>query len=340
PRLLAALRAVLAAERPHLVHLQHLMGLPFAVAGAIRAAGIPFVVTLHDYWYGCANAQLITNDTQEICAGPDARFHNCGRCALARAGLPGQTWLAPAVAPLLQQRHRQTNRVLRSAAAVIAPTRFIRDTYRQMGLPADRIVVIPHGIEPPSDAAALRARAAARPPDAPLHLGYVGSLGWQKGLHVLVEAVNPLPPDRVRLSLYGGLDAFPDYVAGLQRQAAHPGIRFMGRIPRAALWTALADLDLLVVPTLWYEAFSLVVDEAFAVGVPVLASDIGVMPERIRHGQDGLLFPPGDAAALRAILQRLLANPAELAALRAHIRPVRTLAEHLADLDAVYSRLQ
>ena len=81
-----AFTSVLAQEQPDIIHIQHLMGLPPSLFNHIEAADIPYVITLHDYWYGCANAQLITNDTGEICAGPDKTYRNCGRCAIARAG--------------------------------------------------------------------------------------------------------------------------------------------------------------------------------------------------------------------------------------------------------------
>lgn len=339
PDLTRALQAVLARERPHLVHVQHLMGLPFALVDAVAAAGIPLIITLHDYWYGCANAQLITNDTQAICAGPDARYHNCARCALARAGQDDRAWLAPVVAPLLRHRNAGLRRIWQQAFAIIAPTRFVRDVYAHMGLPADPVVVIPHGIDvPQAHIADLLARRPPRQPGAPLHVGYVGSLGWQKGLHVLVTAVNQLPADQIRLSLYGSLDTFPDYVAQLRQQATHPGIRFMGRVSRDAVWAAMAEFDLFALPTLWYEASPLTIQEAFAVRLPIVGSRIGALPEKIRDGGDGLLFPPGDAGALRAILQRLAANPAELDALRAQIQPVRTIQEQLQDIDALYEQ--
>ena len=71
--------------RPDLVHVQHLMGFPVQLLHLLRQRRIPYVVTLHDYWWICANAQLLTNYGQQICDGPRL-WLNCGRCALARAG--------------------------------------------------------------------------------------------------------------------------------------------------------------------------------------------------------------------------------------------------------------
>ena len=127
PALRNALQHVLQREKPQLVHVQHLMGLPVALVQQIHRLQIPFVVTLHDYWFPCANGQLLTNYDQTLCAGPDY-WVNCGRCALARAGLGDRPLLAPALAPLLGYRSLLLQRVLARAARVIAPTHFVRDT--------------------------------------------------------------------------------------------------------------------------------------------------------------------------------------------------------------------
>ncbi len=329
PDMLAAFEQTLAAERPDVVHVQHLMGLPAELVDVARRQGTAVVVTLHDYWYVCANAQLITNYDNTICAGPKA-WVNCGRCGLARAGR--DVWpLAPALAPLMAARNLRLRRVLDRAAAVVSPSAFTRDVYARLGVHAGRIRVIPHGIDVP----------AALPPRVPhdeFHIGYVGGIAWQKGVDVLVEAVNRFGANTaVRLSVFGDMAAFPDYTAVLRAAARHPGIQFKGRIPHAALWTALAGLDVLVVPTRWYETSSLIVQEAHAAGVPVVASDIGVLRERVRDGVDGRLFAPGDAAALYAILRELAGDTAHLARLRAGIGPVRTLDDHVADMVALYA---
>ncbi len=337
--LAGAFDALLVEERPEIVHVQHLMGLPASLVGRVAVAGIPYLITLHDYWYGCANAQLLTNYDGTVCAGPDPRFHNCGRCALARAGLNGVGFLASAVAPLMARRNRLLRPVFAGAAAILSSTAFVRQAYAAMGFPVERVRILPLGIDPGDDPAAPRAPRPPRPAGAPLRLGYVGGLSRQKGVHHLIAAVNQLPEGAVTLAIYGDLDAFPDYAAELRRAAIHPGIQFKGVASRAELWPALAELDALVAPTLWYETFSLVVHEAFAAGVPVIASRIGVMPEVVREGVDGLLFPPGDAPALAALLRELIQSPERLEALRRAIRPAWTADDHAAALQALYDEV-
>jgi glycosyltransferase involved in cell wall biosynthesis len=331
PPLALALAEVLAAETPDLVHIQHLMGMPAGLIHQVQQAGLPYIVTLHDYWHLCANAQLVTNYDNQVCQGPNW-WLNCAHCALARIGQPRLLPLIPAVAPLFAYREQRLRQVLNQAAGLIAPTHFTAGIHAQMGLDPDRITVIPHGIKVPS-----QLPAATRPAeDQRLHIGYIGGLSWQKGVHVLLEAVNQLPAADFKLTIYGDSSAFPDYVDKLHQMAYHPAIHFAGRLPHRQLWAALANLDVVVVPSLWYETASLIVQEAFAAGVPVIASDLGALQERVAHGVDGYHFPPGDAPALADYLRQLQQSPAILRRLRAGIQPVKTIESHTAEVLALY----
>ena len=91
---------LLDTVQPDLIHVQHLMGLPPALMRAIAAQRIPYVVTLHDYWWVCANAQLLTNYDETVCEGPRA-YLNCSRCALVRADAAALWPATPALAGIL-----------------------------------------------------------------------------------------------------------------------------------------------------------------------------------------------------------------------------------------------
>ncbi len=334
----AAFNAVLERERPDIVHIQHMMGVPAAVVDAIHMSGTPYVISLHDYWYGCANGQLLTNDTGMLCDGPDERFHNCGRCAVARAGLTAAAGLlGPVAAPVMRRRDVLLRPVFAGAGRVLAPNEFVRDIYATMGFPVDHVIINPLGLDaPPGLPEHLADRRAARPAGG-IKLGYLGSLSRQKGVHVLIAAMNGLPLEDVTLDIYGDPAVFPNYAAELHTQAQHPGIRFHGLISRERLWDALADLDVLIMPTLWYEASPYTIREAFVAGLPVIASDIGAPGSMIRLGVDGLLFPPSDVAALRETLLSLLRRPERVGELRAGIAPVYTLDEHIIEVERIYA---
>jgi len=325
-----AFERVVAEFRPDLVHVQHLMGLPVQLLHVLQRRRIPYIVTLHDYWWICANAQLLTNYGQRICDGPRL-WLNCGRCALARAGM-GAIWpAAPALAPLLAARARLQSQALKRAERLIAPTLFVKTWHAAHGVSARQIAVLPHGIERTD-----RPARHTRPPGGPIRVACIGGLAWQKGVHVLIEAFDRLA-GRAELWVAGS-EAFDPVYAQQLRSQAGPHVRFMGGLARGQVWACLAEVDVLAVPSLWYEAFSLIAHEAFVAGVPVMASRLGALAEVVHDGVDGLLVPPGDVDAWAAALQRLIDDPALLDRLRAGVRPALDMAQHVQLLCDLYER--
>lgn len=327
PVLTAYVNTILDEWQPDVVHIQHLMGLPTTLIPLLRRRDIPFAITLHDYWWVCANAQLLTNYSQRICGGPCA-YINCACCALARAGVPYGLPAVPALAVVLAERARRLRRGLRQATLLIAPSRFVMRWYTDHVAPGAEIRVVPHGlVSPPKGQLQRRG-------EGPLRCLYVGGLSWQKGVHVVIEAVSPL--GNATLAIAGDEAADPQYSARL-RSLAGPNTRFMGRLSRSAVWDALRAADLLVVPSLWYETFSIVVREAFAVGIPVLVSDLGALSEAVRDGIDGLCLPPGDVAAWRGAIDSLSTDPDRLAAMRGAVGPPVSMEEHLGTIEKLYA---
>lgn len=323
------LEDILDREQPDLVHIQHLMGLPATLVQVLSKRQVPYLITLHDYYYACANAQLLTNYDRTICAGPD-RFLNCARCVQARGGQRQWPVTSMPLAPLLAWRHRLLLAVLNGARAIIAPSDFVRAEYERLGCPPGRITVIRHGIQLPT-----RLPSRSPQPEGRLRVVYLGGITWQKGVHVLIEAANACPPG-VQVTIYGDLGTQPDYAASLIRRARQTSVSFVGQLQREQVWPTLADADVVVVPSLWHETSSLIAAEAQAAGAIVVASDLGALPERVTDGQDGLLFPAGDAAALRRLLQDLLKRPERVRQLQAGIKPVRRIEEHVNDVEELY----
>ncbi|HST64764.1 MAG TPA: glycosyltransferase family 4 protein [Mycobacteriales bacterium] len=175
--------------------------------------------------------------------------------------------------------------VLAAARAVITTSAWTRS--RLAG--PDRVRVARPGVDP---------APLAAPSPAGDRLLCVGAVSRHKGHDLLLAAVDGLP---VRLVCVGSLTRDPDFVAGLPRTA-----RFTGPLTGADLDAAYAAADLLVLPSR-AETYGMVVTEALARGVPVLAAEVGGVPEALGDGPTpGLLVPPEDAAALRAALRRWL----------------------------------
>ena len=174
-----------------------------------------------------------------------------------------------------------------------------------------------------------------------MRLGYLGQIVELKGVHVLIAAVSRLPGAPLTLDLYGDLHRDPAYSRRLKQLAQlDPRIRWHGLLTETSqLRAAWESIDLLCVPSLWHENSPNVIHEAHAAGVPVLASDVGGIAEIVRHGQDGLLFPMGNAAALAQHIREILRRPDRLDELRAQIPRLRSGAEEVADVEAILHRV-
>jgi hypothetical protein len=204
--------------------------------------------------------------------------------------------------------------VLEAAAAVIATSEWAARRLEALyGLPNV------HVAEPGVDPAALAPGSAGGGA-----LLCVAAVTRGKGHDVLLGGLATLPDLAWRCACVGSLDRAPAFADHVQRRALAFGlrdrVRFAGPRTGAALDRAYAAADLLVLASRG-ETYGMVVTEALARGVPVLATDVGGVPEAL--GRGGLLVPPGDPAALGAALRRWLEDPELRAALRRAARERR-----------------
>jgi len=316
--------------QPDVVHFQHVMSLSYRLIGLAKRKRLPAVLTLHDYWFLCSNSQLIWPDGQ-VCRGKALGF-NCAHCALARIQSPLIQPLRPLVAPLLQVRDALVRRAALQADRLIAPSRFLIRQYTEAGFPSDRFTYLENGI----DVEQIRQYPRQPSENGRIRFIFLGSLAWQKGVHVLVEAFQGIPPAEAVLRIYGSPDVFPEYAARLRQTADPANTSFEGLVPNAEVGRVLAEADVVIVPSLWYENSPVVVQEAFAAGVPVIASRIGALTEKVQPSVNGLLCPPGDVSALQGAICWLIANPSQIGALRNNLPSPPTMAKHVDVLERSY----
>jgi glycosyltransferase involved in cell wall biosynthesis len=257
-------------------------------------------------------------------------------CATSRADLHRLRALRPLVALPLAYRNLYLSRQAGQVDLFIAPSEFLRQQYIQQGFPADRIVTIENGM----DTSRLAGYGNPQIPHDATHVqfGFLGSLAWQKGVHVLVEAFNRMPPN-ARLVVYGSDRVFPEYAAEVRSLAKHPGIRFAGALDYRRIGGALCELDCLVTPSLWFENSPLVIQEAFSLGIPVVASRLGALVEKVDDGRTGRLFEPGSVDDLARVLQELVDQPAQLGELARNTVAPPTMASHAQQLLGLYAEL-
>ena len=375
PRLNESLRHVLHALQPDILHIHSLLNLSMDLPALARARGIPSVATLHDYTLLCASGgQRVHVAESHMCAEIDTV--RCSRCftqspqhaqmALARlapgralplAGTAGRTvrrhlpwlsgWLESAIARSpgaaldardLDRRLAQARRVFEGVDLFVSPSAALAREFQRFGLPAGRVRVSDYGMR--------SFTPAPRPPRGDrLRIGFVGTLVWHKGAHVLLEAVKRLPADRVQVRIFGDTDVFPSYVRSLRALAGEGPVRFMGAFGPERTAEVYGSIDVLAVPSRWPENSPLVIHEAFQAGVPVVGARIGGVPELVTHDVNGLLYDAFDPEALAAALRRLLDDPGCLGRLARSVPSVKTIDDDGLGWEAIYrsvldSRLQ
>jgi glycosyltransferase involved in cell wall biosynthesis len=319
-------------SQPDLVHFQHVMWLSYRLIAMAKERGLPALLTLHDYWFLCANSQLIWPDAQ-VCQGK-AWGLNCARCALAQARWPGGNLLRPMIAPAFRLRDALVRGAALRADRWIAPSHFLIEQYVKAGFPAERFVYLENGI----DVERIR-RYPRQPSVGRMRFTYLGSLAWQKGVHTIVEAFRGMPTDKAVLRVHGDPAVFPDYAASLRQLADPANTFFEGAVPNEEVGRVLAETDVLVVPSLWYENSPMVIQEAFAAGVPVMASQLGALSEKVRPSVDGWLCAAQDVTAWREEVLSLAEHPERVQQCHERIPAPLTVEKHTALLGDLYERL-
>ena len=345
--------------QPDVVHFFHLGRLSASAVDVCHQLGIPMVLTPTDFWFVCPTNQLRLPDNS-MCAGPNPNGVNCLRhvaslnqAATVRSqldqlpdwilavgiqainrGMLMKKWFSAPVKALyrrpsfLRQRINLIDRVL-------APTQLMRSILVGNGVQAEKITLCRYGIK------LGHVSGLTRVAERSLRIGFIGTLYEHKAPHLLVSAVRLLPADPpLELKIYGRLDEFPAYVERLKGLAGDdPRIKFCGPFPNEQIGKIFSELDVLVVPSIWYENTPLVIYSAQAAGCPVIASNLGGMSEVIHHGINGLLFEAGDAGALAHLLAEVCADRVFLKTLAARAIPPKSDLQYVAEIEEVYRQL-
>jgi len=334
-----AFAEVLAGFKPDVVHLHHATCLTTEIVDAAQEAGVPVAVSLHDYWLGCPRGQRMRADLSYC---PSIEVERCTRCYR-------ETWpfwfpkepdraFDTRVFGDYQGRIRET---LDRADALIAPSKFTQRVFARDGVDERRIEIVEYGL----DVELYQGpRRPERTSSARFRIGYLGTLLPSKGAHLLIDAFKRIGGSDRSLELHGPVLPFHQdttYGERLKRQIAgwEAQITLHGAYPPERTPALLAGLDCLVVPSIWYETYCMVIREGFLAGVPVVASNFGAMAEAIEDERTGLLFDVGDAVDLARKLA-LLARDGELRQrLVQSKKRVVTTAENGAQTVAIYERL-
>ncbi len=287
------LAATLRAHRPDVVHLHNTFPLLSpAVLYACRDAEIPVVATIHNYKLACASGDFFRRGA--VC-------HDCAHGLPVQAVLRGcyrGSRAATAPVAVATGAHRRAWRSLVSAYVFISASQ--RALLGGLGLAEDRVFVR-HNLIPRRSA-----WQAAREPT----VVYAGRLDEAKGLPLLMAgwdrycAESSDPGLRLLIAGAGPLDG---EVAAWA--SSRPSVRLLGQLDGDRCRDLMSRSRAVVLPSAWEETFGLVAVEAMAVGVPPIAAGHGSFVELITPGVDGVLFRPGDPAALAQAIADVAAHP-------------------------------
>lgn len=331
-------------------------------AGPVRAArqcNVPTVVVLTDFWFACPSLQFLRADGS-LCTAPDpveclhCLFVQDRRVRIPRFAIPtltrpavtlmanipalGQKFDLPARLNALERRTPFLMEQLNAADTVVALTSFAARLHAENGMNTQRLVVIPDCI----DWEEFDLPNQTDQDDEVVRFGYLGQMLPIKGVDLLIRAFRMLDRSRrrARLTLHGALDGNPTYAKQLRQLAGNdPDIVFAGGYVHRNAMKILNDLDVVVVPSRWYENSPRVILESFAAARPVIATNLGGISEIVRAEENGLLFERSNANDLARQMQRMLDDPALVIHLRANIPSLRGVDEYMNDLLNVYHRV-
>lgn len=347
--------------KPDIVHIQHLLFLSTSLIKEAKMRDIPVVFTLHDYWLICQQGQFLRRNVAICDNHNDSDCVDCLFYLLSiKKGIMGIYRVLCQIAPnilirLLKKiyfryarasflsqdraisqikvRAGHIKQMCEMVDAFIAPSQFLKRKFVEFGISNNKIIFSHYGLNTDFFRDFERKRSKK------IRFGFIGTLLPAKGVHLLITAFNKVQGSNAELNIYGknfpykGFEHYPGYI---KRLAKNENIRFMGEFDHRNVAEIFSEIDILVVPSIWYENAPLVIYEAFMAKVPVITSNIGGMAELVRHGQNGLLFEVNNVADLYEKIKLIVSNTNLIEELRRNIRPPKSIEKNAEEIEELY----
>lgn len=359
---------------PDIIHFHNHLSLGDNLVSLAKKTGPRIIYTLHDFGLICPKA-LLLRDTMELCGKNSSDFFE-GCCptlirleagrftpliarvpSLARwrqfaANQPGRARRKllqfavglsekiigpPETQGFERKKHfflSATKRIFQDVDLFLAPSKFLLERYVACGIPGNKIRYLRYGMKP------ISSPVRRSFPHDHLQIGYIGAFHVHKGVDLLLTAFRGLG-DRATLHVHGSSFDSPISEAHFKKITAlhSEGVVLHGRYNNNDIGKILADLDVVVVPSRWYENSPLTIQEAQMAGVPVITADLGGMAELVQDGVDGRHFSCNDAVDLRRVLLSIMEDPDQLKTLRANAPLVPSLEDTSRQLQDIYQEL-
>ena len=298
-RLIQLFIKVLLKEKPEVVHIHNLNGMNPILPLICLIFKTPMVMDFNDYWYLCPNVTLSCDGDFRRCATdcvwqrPESIFE----VLISKTKI---LWLKSSYGHLKVFVHRIVwNFILNHLGILLLPnSQRTKEQYQKCGIRSDLMVIKPSGIFKPGKYLKSKSRY--------FRIAYLGAIIPSKGVKVLIQAFKKVKDPMLRLTLYGQNGFPPEFLEKMI--STDKRIQVASPFDHNQIYQILSNVDLLVIPSIWEETFSLVVQEGLASRTPIIASSIGAMPERIIDGFNGFLFRPGSITQLSKKMEYLVSK--------------------------------
>ena len=341
----ALFRTLITNIKPDIIHFEHLIKLSPTFIEVAKKLKIPIVLTLHDYWFMCPNVNLLKHD-DTICDGPKA--DNCYKCwlkkhskvllgALDKAHISDSSTVKSSEiiqVEKFERRIKYMKALLFKVDKIIAPSKFLRETFIKYGIPQDKIIYSENGY----NLDVFNGFKKKKKNTNRIIFGFAGGIVRHKGVHVMIDAFVNVPEDKAELRIYGNYNPNSNYIKDLlEKIKGKRKIRLMGQFEDIKV--PYSEIDVLIFPSICYENCPLVLAEARATKTPVIASNLGAIPEFIKDGKTGLLFKPGNSKDLYKKIIQIVENPELIEKFKQNIKPPKSIKEQAQEIEKIYNQI-
>lgn len=335
--------------KPDIIHFQHLLGLGFNLVNIGKKYNITMVMTNHDYFLVCPFAHLI-NIERKVCNNYNS-IKCCMECMkfyianykirtiegniLRNIPIVTKNMIKIILnkiifiktIPFILIRKNKIQEISKNIELFLSPSILLKNTLVKIGIPEKKIVISELGINTEVF------KDYKKNQSSKIRFGFIGSLVDSKGIYVLLEAFKDVY--KAELHLYGP-------IIGKYKNKTNEmkNIFFYGSFNHSLINDILKNIDLLIVPSICMENFSLVIREALATKTPVIASNIGGLPEIIENGKNGYLFEVGNSKALKDKIEMIIKNPENIKKLKNNIKMPLSIQENAIELEKIYHNIK
>jgi glycosyltransferase involved in cell wall biosynthesis len=352
-----SLEKIITEEHPEIIHIN---GIKPALVSLCNGLRIPHVVTAHHAGIVCPAGGLVSNDW--ITCEKEIEPQQCIRCCCIwkrpkwhigslMGRIPRYIYgplgkrlhartklsyiLRGLITPwIIEESMRQKKIVMKKAQLIVAPSYSMKNLLFRGGCNPDKILLIPHGIEPIGSIPVKDIKNRS------MRFGYIGRIDPSKGFHLLIKAAELLGNSAsCEIHIFGAPRTPWDEEYLKKTLSIYRGKAKLinhGLIPHEKLKEVFEQIDVLVVPSILPEAFGFVVAEAFSAAKPVIVFNSGALPEQVKNGLNGFIIQQNDVKTLSEAIQRFIDNPDLITDMSKNIPHIKTMQEYGDEIEKIY----